>query len=358
MFYDTTTHQTRQAHHVDFNETYFHESKAPPYAQKIKTIAETAIANKEIDDMLMKNTIQSDVTKPSTTPQVQSTSKYVSHVKENNDASTDGDKVNSVHSSNNNNVQYEDLILLDLSYDKMMKLKIGNRGIHPTRGLELVKEKERSLLKGCVKSTLVAWIPCWRGTLRDAIVCLIDGVKVESATDVEKLIQQNNAKYIFIGFILRLKLPSHPTENIPVIHFDQFMTIAHQHMAAKHDTEPWMNAMEPPDITPDLIYIAQQKGLANSKLTQENLKKQDDWPLWKISEYQQLNQYNFQDMFQDPVPQPPDANVLQLISIYVYKTNGVCKARLVCNGSPQMKGTITLDHTYAAALEQTEYRLF
>ena len=113
------------------------------------------------------------------------------------------------------------------------------------------------MLKGCAKSPPAARIPCWRGTLRDAIVCSIDGVKVESATDVEKLIQQNNAKYISIDFIPRLKLPSHLTENIPVIHFDQFMTIAHQHIVAKHDTEPWMNAMEPPDITPDLIYSSQ-----------------------------------------------------------------------------------------------------
>ena len=112
------------------------------------------------------------------------------------------------------------------------------------------------------------------------------------------------------------------------------MTIAHQHMAAKPDTEPWINAMKPPDITPDLIYSAQQKGHANSKLTRKKLKKQDDWPLWKISEYQQLNQYKSQDMFQDPVPRPPDANILPLIWIYVCKTTGVRKARLLCNGSP------------------------
>ena len=57
-------------------------------------------------------------------------------------------------------------------------------------------------------------------------------------------------------------------------------------------------------------------------------------------------------MFGEPVPRPKYANVLPLIWIYVYKTSGVCKARCVCNGSPRMKGTITLGHTYAAALEQ------
>ena len=62
-------------------------------------------------------------------------------------------------------------------------------------------------------------------------------------------------------------------------------------MAAKHDTEPWINTTDPPKITPDLIYSAQQKGYTNSKLTRKKLKTQDDWPSWKISEYQQLNQY-------------------------------------------------------------------
>lgn len=63
-------------------------------------------------------------------------------------------------------------------------------------------------------------------------------------------------------------------------------------------------------------------------------------------------------MFQDPVPRPPDANVLPLIWIYVYKTNGVRKARLVCNGSPRMKGTVTLDDTYAAEFKLKGSRMF
>ena len=492
VFYDTTTHQTRQARHVDFDETYFHESKAPPYAQKLKTIAETAIANKEIEDMLMKNDDKKIIHQSNT-----SQSHHTTTVEKDNDAinvsieykhfqivsedahmpikatrgaagydlysseskvikgngrtvistgvnfhcpdgyfgqilsrsglavnhgiqvgagvidkdyegelkvvlfnsekddytvrkgdriaqiviqkimdssishvlkesrrgdsgfgSTDSDKIFNVQSNQTKEVQYEDLILLDSPYDKVMKLKIRNRGIHPTRGLQIVQEQDRLLLKGCEKSTPAARIPCWRGTLRDAIVDTIDGIKVDSIPDIENLIQRNKEKYISIGFIPKLKLPSHPTENIPVIHFDQFLTIAHQHMAAKHDTDPWMNTMKPPDISPDLIYIAQQKGHANTKLTRKKLKEQDDWPLWKISEYQQLNQYKSQNMFQDPIPRPPDANVLPLIWIYVYKTNGVRKARLVCNGSPRMKGTVTLDHTYAAALEQTGSRLF
>ena len=55
VFYDTTTHQARQDRYVDFDESYFHESRAPPYAQKLKKIAETALVNKEIEEMFIKH---------------------------------------------------------------------------------------------------------------------------------------------------------------------------------------------------------------------------------------------------------------------------------------------------------------
>ena len=63
-------------------------------------------------------------------------------------------------------------------------------------------------------------------------------------------------------------------------------------------------------------------------------------------------------MFGNPVPRPPRYNVLPLIWTYGHKANGVKKARCVCNGIPQQKGTIILDHTYAAALEQSGAHLF
>ena len=87
VFYDTTTHQILQAHRVDFYETYFHESRAPPYAQKLKTIAKTAIANKEIDDMFMNNYVRT-----------KSFSKVLQHslVVNYGFVSTDGEKVFSV----------------------------------------------------------------------------------------------------------------------------------------------------------------------------------------------------------------------------------------------------------------------
>ena len=79
---------------------------------------------------------------------------------------------------------------------------------------------------------------------------------------------------------------------------------------------------------------------------------QDIWPHWNIIEPKEFNQYNKENIFSGPIPKQKNAR------IYVYKSNGVCKARYMCDGSPHLKGTETLDHTYAAGLERTVARIF
>ena len=63
-------------------------------------------------------------------------------------------------------------------------------------------------------------------------------------------------------------------------------------------------------------------------------------------------------MFGKPQKPPPRSNILPLIWIYLVKTDGTKKARCICNGSPRQKGTVTLDHTYAAALDQAGSHTF
>ena len=89
-----------------------------------------------------------------------------------------------------------------------------------------------------MKSTPAARIPSWRGKLKDAIVHTIDDVTVHTVQDVERVFKLNKTKFISVSFLPKLKLPSHPTENVPVIHFDRFVTMAYQHMATKNNTAP------------------------------------------------------------------------------------------------------------------------
>ena len=54
-------------------------------------------------------------------------------------------------------------------------------------------------------------------------------------------------------------------------------------------------------------------------------------------------------MFGKPTAALPNTNILNLIWTYLIKLDGTKKSRCVCNGSPNRRGTVTQDYTYAAA---------
>ena len=62
--------------------------------------------------------------------------------------------------------------------------------------------------------------------------------------------------------------------------------------------------------------------------------------------------HDAQEMFGKPEKPTPNTNILPLLWCYLIKTSGVQKTRCVINGSPRLKGSVTLGHTYAATLEQ------
>jgi hypothetical protein len=70
------------------------------------------------------------------------------------------------------------------------------------------------------------------------------------------------------------------------------------------------------------------------RLTQGRLLKQDDWMDWQDSEYLQLDQYDKQTMFGNPVAMEKDDAVFHLVWTYNIKAlDGRKKARWVCDGS-------------------------
>ena len=94
------------------------------------------------------------------------------------------------------------------------------------------------------------------------------------------------------------------------------------------------------------------------KLTRRYLQTLNNWHKWRDAENIQLDLYSNQDMFKEPIPAAKQANILFLLWAYKLKDDGTYKARCVCNGSPNQKGTVTLYHTFAACLEQPGARVF
>jgi hypothetical protein len=95
------------------------------------------------------------------------------------------------------------------------------------------------------------------------------------------------------------------------------------------------------------------------RLTRSRLLKQDDWTEWQESEYLQLDQYDKQTMFGDPVVLDKDDAVFHLVWTYNIKTlDGCKKAQCMCNGSSRLGSVQNLDETYTNCVDQTSSCLF
>ena len=134
--------------------------------------------------------------------------------------------------------------------------------------------------------------------------------------------------------------------------------MSYQHQAARNNTAPWSDPHTLPPISEGAIHSAMDRGHLKPRLTRAFLRKQTDWMDWATSEFKQLNQYHAQNMFGHPTYAPPKANIFPLIWTYLIKTDRTKKARYVCSGSPHRKGTVTLDHSYAVALDHSSVHTF
>jgi len=95
------------------------------------------------------------------------------------------------------------------------------------------------------------------------------------------------------------------------------------------------------------------------KLTRGKLMKQSDWSDWNESEHLQLDQYDKQFMFGDPVPVDDASAIFHLVWTYAVKElDGRKKARCVCDGSSRSGQVRVLDHTYANCVDRTGSRIF
>ena len=95
------------------------------------------------------------------------------------------------------------------------------------------------------------------------------------------------------------------------------------------------------------------------KLTRGKLLSQNDWTDWQDSEYLQLDQYDAQGMFGNPVRSQDGDAIFHLVWTYAIKAvDGRKKARCVCDGSTRSGSVQILDETYANCVDQTSSRLF
>ena len=245
----------------------------------------------------------------------------------------------------------------------------------PHRGLPVLSTIE--------PSAAAAKINKWRSTLRNGYILGVNNIRIpdtitkpnERMTFISDLLTKasQNKEEVTLQMGLIEKLNLHPSEGVPIVYQDQLQTIGRHLHDMKEDAwfdsennddnfdkyvEEYKDIIEP-KVKVGKGILPKSKSRRN-KLTRRKLKllPETEWAIWLESEHKQLQQYEDQKTFGKPCPLPPGANCLPLLWTYLKKDDGRSKARLVCNGAPSKKGSVTLGQTYAAALEQSGNRIF
>jgi hypothetical protein len=155
--------------------------------------------------------------------------------------------------------------------------------------------------------------------------------------------------------------PNLSQEGIPIISLAPFLQLTHDQLnnrwefstVAEHlrSCKPSYKLIDLGDV---LNVITRVMPLTRGKLLQ-----QPDWDEWQLLEYLQLNQYDAQGMFGQPVPINTKIAVFHSVWTYAIKAFDLRKkAQWACDGSPRLGQANFLDETYANCVDQTSSRLF
>ena len=258
---------------------------------------------------------------------------------------------------------------------------------HPLLGLVLQDDEvfEAPRFVDAIPGQPAAKMTRWKRELRNGHITHINNIRVKDVDTVKRHIQQHR-HFQEPRIDIRFAIPSKPgiAENgQPQLFHDQ-MTIVAEHLSQLDNDPSWKSDAktmldgqdqstfatiakflynDPSKISEVKISTAKLQSSSKTikqqnKLTRAAVEKRDDFNLFLASEKKQLDQYEAQDTFGKPQQLPKGANLLRLLWVYVLKDDGTRKARCVCNGAPNMAGSVTLAQTYAAALDQTGARLF
>ena len=228
---------------------------------------------------------------------------------------------------------------------------------HPTAGLILKAENDRIYITDILPGTPCAKIPRWRTRLRNTWLTRINDIDVSTVTDVTTVLaalpvtSRGSCRLILHSTDLREGLTN---EGIPQITLDQ--------LNPRHffTTPPTPSTPTPPlRVNKSWDGGVLQYVTRATKLTRGVLLKLPDWDDWQQSEYLQLDQYELQNMFGDPVILSDTSAVFNLVWTYAVKeVDGRKKARCTCDGSTRGGQVRVLDYTYANSPDHTCSRIF
>ena len=264
----------------------------------------------------------------------------------------------------------------DDPYNNRVTINLERKGQHPLYGLLLDQCKVREgvvKIIGCAVGSRARRIPDWKTLLKGSDLLCVNGESVTTLTIAIDLINQATGPTVQLTVGTHDKIPIHPQEGVPQMHFDQLRVLG-KHLYELRDESKLSEPLDNEEATSiiNAVHSTLDNTLPHShkkvtkpkkkpgKLTRRILKKSQDWDDWFKSEEKQLDAYEKQEMFGKPCRLPKNANVLDFLWTYIVKLDRdkTKKARCVCNGAPGRRGSVTLGKTYAASLDQTAAKVF
>ncbi len=225
-------------------------------------------------------------------------------------------------------------------------------------------QDNRLILASMTPSTPGAGIPHWGTRLRGAWLISVNGTLVHTIAETHQVFHDlylnNNASCILLFAHPEL---SHGLSNkgLSLLHRDQIPQISINQLSNR-----WTSPCPTPDNAPkhptyNVVINGNVRNVITKvmKLTRGKLMKQDDWLEWNESEHLQLDQYDKQFMFVNPVDAKDPSAIFNLVWTYVVKElDGRKKTCCACNGSSRSGQVRVLDHTYANCVDRTGLHIF
>jgi len=191
------------------------------------------------------------------------------------------------------------------AFEEVLDLRRFDLSRHQTAGLCLPHVNGRLFLGGMAPSTPAAKIPRWRSRIKGAWLIKIGDTVVSSISDAQQAfaaLAQNGVTSVTLLF-------SHPEirqdsslNGLPIVSSAPFTQHIHDQLNHRWDfssVAEYLQKAPPNEIIESgdvLNYVSRAMRLTRRKLLQ-----QDDWTDWQGSEYLQLDQYDAQGKFGEPV---------------------------------------------------------
>jgi hypothetical protein len=267
-------------------------------------------------------------------------------------------------------IGHDDMAMVYLSPDPFygafkeeLDLRKFDLSRHRTAGLNFLEQDSRLDLALMEPGTPGARIPRWRTRLRGAWLIAVDGAHLTTLADAQSAfarLSHAHSRGCTLLFSHPETIPDISSSGLPIMSKTNFPQLAHDQLNNRIDLlEDGLRVLRARAY--DIVESGDVRQYVTRvmRLTRGKLLKQADWADWQNSEFLQLDQYDAQGMFGDPVAVEKDDAVFYLVWTYGVKTlDGRKKARCVCDGSTRSGSVKVLDETYANCVDQTSSRLF